>query len=710
MSAAHRAALQRIRARGARRQARSPPVSASALASSTPPARRTRADRRAASSSRSPVTTRPTSPWPARATPSARSRPRRRAATSRSWPSAAGERLRVHLGADVAARPRGPRRGAGPRPGLNRREPPPRASRPLRSLPPDLRRRGAHSARPGGDLRPGRIPRRPGRARAAGRLRPHALPDGADLPWQRVINARGEVSERATPGWAGYQRHLLEEEGVRFDARGRVDLARWRWDPDQEKPRRRPAGRPAPGRARSDHPRLDVRREVEAIGEALPPLGSAGARRRRQGLPQERARLPRPRHPRPAPRGPRVGPRARRARRERAAAAGRSAVAHSGLRAPRLRCRALVRRRAALLAETSSAQQILDFFEALLRRSRTWAFVDWIATQLVAPLLEADPRLLSRLDAWIEDPDFWIRRSALLALLPALRRGEGDWARFGRYADAQPRRARVLHSQGDRLGAARGGQEAAAAGHPVPRAAPRPCVRRHAARSGQVPAGAGPASANGTVAAALWRRSATAAVVGDCRGTEAAHAARHDRPGEDGRQHGAPPAARRPRLRRLGPRRQEHRGIDGRRGGRERRPRAIRRAAAAAPGGVDHGARRCADRIERRGPGRPAGARGHDPRRRQLAIHRRRAARRAARRARHRLPGRRRLGRRVGTGARLLPDGRRRDPARSSACGRSSRRSPRAAARSRRSPAASHSAATPRRASSTAALPAPATS
>ena len=78
----------------------------------------------------------------------------------------------------------------------------------------------------------------PGRARLVGRsLR--ETPDGLEIPWQRVINARGEVSPRASGGWAaGLQRHLLEEEGVVFDARGRVALARCRWEPD-ERPRRR---------------------------------------------------------------------------------------------------------------------------------------------------------------------------------------------------------------------------------------------------------------------------------------------------------------------------------------------------------------------------------------------------------------------------------------------------------------------------------------
>ena len=65
----------------------------------------------------------------------------------------------------------------------------------------------------------------------------HSLPEGSDLPWHRVINARGEVSPRAMPGWDGYQRHLLEEEGVTFDSRGRIDLDRFRWEPSRSRKR-----------------------------------------------------------------------------------------------------------------------------------------------------------------------------------------------------------------------------------------------------------------------------------------------------------------------------------------------------------------------------------------------------------------------------------------------------------------------------------------
>jgi methylated-DNA-protein-cysteine methyltransferase-like protein len=54
-----------------------------------------------------------------------------------------------------------------------------------------------------------------------------------DVPWQRVINARGEVSPRSAEGAGAEheQRFLLEQEGVVFDLSGRVDLARFRWKP-----------------------------------------------------------------------------------------------------------------------------------------------------------------------------------------------------------------------------------------------------------------------------------------------------------------------------------------------------------------------------------------------------------------------------------------------------------------------------------------------
>jgi len=58
----------------------------------------------------------------------------------------------------------------------------------------------------------------------------HALPPGSPLPWHRVVGAGGRLSlARLSPDGALTQRMRLEREGVRFDARGRVDLARCGW-------------------------------------------------------------------------------------------------------------------------------------------------------------------------------------------------------------------------------------------------------------------------------------------------------------------------------------------------------------------------------------------------------------------------------------------------------------------------------------------------
>ncbi len=58
-----------------------------------------------------------------------------------------------------------------------------------------------------------------------------ACPD--DVPWQRVINSQGKISER--PG-AEKQRQLLEEEGVVF-VKDKIDLKKYGWkgldEPDQ---------------------------------------------------------------------------------------------------------------------------------------------------------------------------------------------------------------------------------------------------------------------------------------------------------------------------------------------------------------------------------------------------------------------------------------------------------------------------------------------
>ncbi len=58
-----------------------------------------------------------------------------------------------------------------------------------------------------------------------------ACPD--DVPWQRVINAQGKISLRPGGGQLR-QRQLLEDEGVQFDERERIDLARFGWNGPSE--------------------------------------------------------------------------------------------------------------------------------------------------------------------------------------------------------------------------------------------------------------------------------------------------------------------------------------------------------------------------------------------------------------------------------------------------------------------------------------------
>lgn len=81
----------------------------------------------------------------------------------------------------------------------------------------------------------------------------HALPDGASLPWHRVVNAKGMVSRRRSgSGHDVLQRRILEAEGVSFDREGRLSLALFRWNPrTPPSPRSRPGGRAKPGRGLS---------------------------------------------------------------------------------------------------------------------------------------------------------------------------------------------------------------------------------------------------------------------------------------------------------------------------------------------------------------------------------------------------------------------------------------------------------------------------
>jgi len=78
----------------------------------------------------------------------------------------------------------------------------------------------------------------------------------------------------------------------------------------------------------------------------------------------------------------------------------------------------------------------LPLIERLLRESRTWALVDGLATDVVGAILAASPvKVTPVLDRWATDPDFWIRRSSLLAEIRPLRKG-AEMGPFLRRADA----------------------------------------------------------------------------------------------------------------------------------------------------------------------------------------------------------------------------------------------------------------------------------
>ncbi|MGB8698263.1 MAG: MGMT family protein [Thermosynechococcaceae cyanobacterium] len=58
------------------------------------------------------------------------------------------------------------------------------------------------------------------------------VPVESDIPWHRVINAQGKISESPQrQGGDVLQKIRLEQEGVEFDPQGRIDLQRHRWRP-----------------------------------------------------------------------------------------------------------------------------------------------------------------------------------------------------------------------------------------------------------------------------------------------------------------------------------------------------------------------------------------------------------------------------------------------------------------------------------------------
>lgn len=101
-------------------------------------------------------------------------------------------------------------------------------------------------------------------------------------------------------------------------------------------------------------------------------------------------------------------------------------------------------RRLAAVVLLQSSLALLDNsdltrIEGFLRTARLRELADPLATDVVGPLIAGlDGQNRSRaetvLGRWLQDPDDWLRRAALMAPLRELRAGGGDWDRYRRQA------------------------------------------------------------------------------------------------------------------------------------------------------------------------------------------------------------------------------------------------------------------------------------
>jgi methylated-DNA-protein-cysteine methyltransferase-like protein len=58
-------------------------------------------------------------------------------------------------------------------------------------------------------------------------------------PWHRVVNAQGGCSTRGIVLPHDKQQRMLEAEGVSFNDRGRCELQKYLWIPDEPEPKRK---------------------------------------------------------------------------------------------------------------------------------------------------------------------------------------------------------------------------------------------------------------------------------------------------------------------------------------------------------------------------------------------------------------------------------------------------------------------------------------
>ena len=98
------------------------------------------------------------------------------------------------------------------------------------------------------------------------------------------------------------------------------------------------------------------------------------------------------------------------------------------------------RRLAAVFLLAQGVRQLtaadLQNLTLMLRDAPMWSLVDPISGDIAGKIALRDREgTAPTLDDWATDPDFWLRRAALLALIPGIREGKADLVRFTRYAD-----------------------------------------------------------------------------------------------------------------------------------------------------------------------------------------------------------------------------------------------------------------------------------
>jgi methylated-DNA-protein-cysteine methyltransferase-like protein len=61
----------------------------------------------------------------------------------------------------------------------------------------------------------------------------HSCSEKEKLPWHRVVNSKGTISLKPGKGYEK-QMEMLKKERIAFDDKGRIDLERYLWEPDEE--------------------------------------------------------------------------------------------------------------------------------------------------------------------------------------------------------------------------------------------------------------------------------------------------------------------------------------------------------------------------------------------------------------------------------------------------------------------------------------------